>query len=102
MRTNRTKIGVKRRCGKMVSRDVRVTFKLSEDRKLELEQFANDYGVTMSALCALIIGQWLYQQEKVQKPLVQAITTALEQQMKELLHSMDPDAMKKMLDNVQK
>lgn len=85
-----------------MARDVRVAFKLSDEKKQELEEYANSYGVTMSALCALIVGQWLHQQEKVQKPLVQAITNALEQQMKELVSNMDPDAMQKMIESAKK
>lgn len=84
-----------------MARDIRVAFKLSEEKKQELEEYANSYGVTTSALCALIIGQWLHQQEKVQKPLVQAITNALEQEMKNLLANVDPEQMKEMMGRIQ-
>jgi antitoxin component of RelBE/YafQ-DinJ toxin-antitoxin module len=69
-----------------MARDVRVSFKLSEEKKAELEQFAKEYGVTMSALCALIVGQWLYQQNKVIAPIAQGMSDFL----KEQLSQMDP------------
>lgn len=67
-----------------MARDVRVSFKLSEERKAELEQFADDYGVTMSSLCALIVGQWLYQQTKVINPMVQGLAAVLKEQLQNL------------------
>lgn len=57
-----------------MARDVRVAFKLAEDKKGLLQQYADSYGVTMSGLCALIIGQWLYQQEKVAKPIIDSVS----------------------------
>lgn len=84
-----------------MARDIRVAFKLSDEKKAELEQYADSYGVTMSALCALIIGQWLHQQEKVHKPLVQAITNALEQEMKNMLANVDPEQMQGLLTKVE-
>lgn len=81
-----------------MARDVRVAFKLSEEKKSELEEYAASYGVTMSGLCALIVGQWLHQQEKVQKPMVQAVTQALTEQMAAMIASMDKEAIEDMLD----
>lgn len=76
-----------------MARDMRVAFKLSEEKKEELEEFANSYGVTMSALCALIIGQWLHQQKKVINPMVQAITEAMTTQ----LNNQDPKELEEMI-----
>lgn len=56
-----------------MARDVRVAFKLAEDKKELLQRYAESYGVTMSALCAFIIGQWLYNQEKVAKPIIESV-----------------------------
>jgi len=53
-------------------RDVRVAFKLSEEKKNELGEFAKSYGVTVSALCALIVGEWLHRQRTV-LPMMQEI-----------------------------
>lgn len=60
-----------------MARDMRVAFKLSETKKEELEKYAESYGVTMSALCALIIGQWLHQQNKVVNPMIQAVNEVI-------------------------
>lgn len=64
-----------------MARDIRVAFKLSEEKKHELEHYANSYGVTMSALCALIVGQWLHQQNKIVNPIVEAMSQTLQQQL---------------------
>ena len=56
-----------------MARDIRVAFKLAEDKKELLQQYAESYGVTMSGLCAFVIGQWLYNQEKVAKPIVESV-----------------------------
>lgn len=56
-----------------MARDIRVGFKLSEEKKELLQQYADSYGVTMSALCAFIIGQWLYNQEKFTKPIFESV-----------------------------
>lgn len=64
-----------------MARDERVAFKLAEQKKKELAEFADSYGVSTSALCALIIGQWLHQQNNVISPMVQALTHAMEQQI---------------------
>ncbi len=53
-----------------MARDMRVVFKLSEEKKNELAEFAKSYGVTVSALCALIVGEWLHRQRKV-SPMIQ-------------------------------
>lgn len=64
-----------------MARDERVSFKLSPEKKVELERIAEEYGVTMSALCAFIVGQWLYQQTKVISPMVQGLAAVLKQQL---------------------
>ena len=56
-----------------MARDIRVAFKLAENKKELLQQYAESYGVTMSGLCAFIIGQWLYNQEKVAKPIIENV-----------------------------
>lgn len=77
-----------------MARDVRVSFKLSEDKKNELQQFADDYGVTMSALCAILVGQWLYQQNKVINPIVSGLSDLIREQ----LQSLDKDTLSQMVD----
>lgn len=64
-----------------MARDMRVAFKLSETKKEELEAYAESYGVTMSALCALIVGQWLHQQNKVINPMIQVMNEVVTKQL---------------------
>jgi len=54
----------------LMARDMRVAFKLSEEKKKELDEFAKSYGVTVSALCALIVGEWLHRQ-RIVLPMMQ-------------------------------
>lgn len=75
-----------------MARDVRVAFKISEEKKQELEEFANEYGVTMSSLCSLIIGQWLYQQKKVVNPLLQNMAQMMGNQFIEANKNQDENS----------
>lgn len=69
-----------------MARDIRVAFKLAEDKKELLQQYADSYGVTMSGLCAFIIGQWLYNQEKVAKPIVESVAEVVRQVVRQELN----------------
>jgi antitoxin component of RelBE/YafQ-DinJ toxin-antitoxin module len=68
-----------------MARDVRISFKISEEKKQELEKYAEGYGVTMSALCALIIGRWLHEQERVVVPIVQTVSEVVKEVVKKEL-----------------
>lgn len=81
-----------------MARDVRVAFKMSEEKKQELEYYADSYGVTMSALCALIVGQWLHQQKNVVNPMLQEIADAVKGQMSNL----DIEGIKREIENMAK
>lgn len=76
-----------------MARDIRVAFKMNEDKKNELQAYADSYGVTMSALCALIIGQWLHNQTQVINPMVEGMGQVLREQ----LQNLDDDSMKEMI-----
>lgn len=67
----------------MAGRDIRVAFKISEVKHAELKQKADDYGVTMSALVSLVMGQWLHQQNQVMGPIVETMKRAVEEGIKE-------------------
>jgi hypothetical protein len=69
----------------MGSRDMRVAFKISEHKHKELKGMADDYGVTMSALVALVMGQWLHQQNQVMKPMIETMRKVVEEEMKSTL-----------------
>jgi len=69
----------------MAGRDVRVAFKISEEKHVELKEMAESYGVTMSALVALVVGQWLHQQNKVVGPMLESMRQVVEDTLKENL-----------------
>ena len=62
-----------------MSRDVKLAVKISEEKHKELKAMAESYGVTMSALSALIIGQWLYQQNQIAKPIVESVRDIIDE-----------------------
>ena len=71
----------------MLSRDVRLSIKISEDNHAELKRMAESYGVTMSALSALIIGQWLYQQNQIIKPMVESMKDVIAEAVKDAVEN---------------
>jgi replication initiation and membrane attachment protein DnaB len=70
----------------MMARDIRVAFKLAEDKKELLQQYAESYGVTMSGLCAIIIGQWLHNQEHVAKPIIESVAEVVREAVRKELN----------------
>ena len=79
--------------GDKMARDIRVAFKLAEGKKELLQRYADSYGVTMSGLCAFIVGQWLYNQENVAKPIIEAageaVLGALRQELRQELNGVE-------------
>lgn len=53
-----------------IVRDEKIIVKLSAEKKGQLQAISERMGVSMSAIGAYVIGQWLMQQEMVTKPLV--------------------------------
>lgn len=49
----------KRKGGSFIARDTRVSIKVEQDMKFKLQDTAQKYGLTISALGAYIIGQWM-------------------------------------------
>jgi hypothetical protein len=70
-----------------MSRDTRLSIKISEEKRDELRAMAESYGVTMSALSALIIGQWLYQQNEIVKPMVESMKEVISESVKEAIEN---------------
>ena len=70
-----------------MSRDVKLSIKISEEKRDELKEMAESYGVTMSALSALIIGQWLYQQNQIVKPMVESVRDVIGEAVKEAVEN---------------
>lgn len=67
-----------------MARDVRVSFKISEEKHRELKAIADSYGVTMSSLSAFVIGQWLHQQNKLVQPMIETVKEVLADTIKEV------------------
>lgn len=68
-----------------MSRDIRVSFKLSENVHTQFKEMAEEYGVTMSSLTSLIVGQWVYQQNKVVSPVLETLSKVLAEQVQEVM-----------------
>lgn len=68
-----------------MARDIRLSIKLSEEKHQELKEMAESYGVTMSALSALIIGQWLHQQREVVKPMIQQMSEVVSEVVRDTI-----------------
>lgn len=65
LRLNKTQGGLYR-----MDRDVKVNIRMAEDKKNELQMHADNYGMSMSALAAFVLGQWLYQQKHIIQPMI--------------------------------
>lgn len=59
-----------------MARDANLQVAIRQDVKQRFKEIADAYGVTMSALASLIIGQWVYSQEKVIGPMLEAMRDA--------------------------
>lgn len=62
-----------------MARDEKIYFKLTSEKKAELEEIADAYGLTMSGLCAFVMGQWLHQQKHVMRPMMEGIQGVVKQ-----------------------
>jgi len=60
----------------LASRDEKVMIRLSSDVKKEFQTLADEYGVTMSAMAAFVIGQFVRMQRRVVEPMVQQMADA--------------------------
>jgi len=69
----------KRRWNKLAARDEKVMIRLSSDVKKEFQALANEYGMTMSAMAAFVIGQFVRTQRRVVEPMVQQVLDATKQ-----------------------
>lgn len=66
-----------------MARDIRVSYKLTEEKHHELKAVAESYGVTMSSLSAFVVGQWLHQQNKIVQPMIETVREVLADTIKE-------------------
>lgn len=59
-------------------RDEKIIVKMSADRKAELQQISEEMGVSMSAIGAYIIGQWLMQQRAMKQVVMPKMLDVME------------------------
>lgn len=65
-----------------MSRDVRISSRVSEEMHGKMVEMARQRGVTQSALIAWVLGEWILQQERIQ-PLIQHLGNELSEYAKE-------------------
>jgi hypothetical protein len=65
-----------------MARDERIIVRLQTDKKQYLQSLAEGYGITMSALCAFVLGQWLNTQQVVVMPMIDKMTSTFDEEMK--------------------
>ena len=63
----------------MAQREKKVIVRLSEEKHEEFQRLADELGLTMSALGAYVIGNFLRTQRKVLEPLVDEMGEAAKQ-----------------------
>jgi hypothetical protein len=68
-----------------IVRDEKIIIKLSAEKKGELQAISEQMGVSMSAIGAYIIGQWLMQQQMINKPLMEKMNNLLADTIKEMV-----------------
>lgn len=68
-----------------MARDCKVMIRLHEDVKNDLQLSAEEYGLSMSAFAAFVIGQYLRNQKKVQVPLIDSLKTGMLEAMKDMV-----------------
>lgn len=57
-----------------MGRDITVKVNLSSEVKERVEWYASQLGLSQSGLLAFVIGQWIFQQDQVVRPMVQEIS----------------------------
>lgn len=70
---------------KVIVRDERIVIKLSAVKKGELQEISEQMGVSISAIGAYVIGQWLMQQQMMTKPLMEKMNALMAETVKELV-----------------
>lgn len=65
-----------------MSRTERIAVKMNDGKKQLLESYADSMGLSVSALSAYIIGEWLHRQETMVKPMMNSIEEMVSDQLK--------------------
>jgi len=72
-----------------MARDCKVMIRLHEDVKNELQVCAEEYGLSMSAFGAFVLGEYLRNQKKVQAPIIDSLKTGMLEAMKDMVTEED-------------
>lgn len=67
-----------------MARDERVVFRMQADKKEQIQEIADEMGVTMSALLSVIVGQWLVQYNRVSRPMQDNIVQVMTDKFKDM------------------
>lgn len=67
------------------ARTGRVYFRIGESHQEKLNEYAANYGVSVSALVAMIVGQWIHQQDKIIAPMLEDLGKTLTNSMVEAI-----------------
>jgi hypothetical protein len=68
-----------------MARNSTVHIAVSEEKKRELKDFAERYGITLSALGAYIIGQWIDSQKRYVAPVLDAFQSEVRERIRDVL-----------------
>jgi len=69
----------------MAARDEKIMVRLSTDIKNEFQELADEYGMTMSALAAFVIGQFVRTQRRVVEPIIEQMAETARQAVKQAI-----------------
>lgn len=59
---------------------------ISEEKKRELKDIAESYGITASALGAFIIGQWIYSQKRFVGPVFDVFQSEIRERIRNVMN----------------
>jgi len=74
-----------------MAREAKVVIRLVEEKKDEFQELADQLGMSMSSLGSFVIGQWIYQQKQVVKPMLDNIGKVVEEAVKTMAAETDGD-----------
>ena len=74
-----------------MARNVQIHVAVRSDIKDKFAKIANEYGMTMSALASYIIGQYVYNHEKLIDPISDDVRFLIKDKVEEVLRKEEKD-----------
>jgi len=74
-----------------MARSVPVKILLNEEIKAKYVKYCDRYGISMSAMAAFIIGNWVYSQEKLADPVVEQLMDKLKDSLGDKISEVTKD-----------